>query len=139
MHCNLLFIMYLYQYIKVIINFLCINIIYIFLCRNEFLHCFFSSLYLILPLIHPSDLSKIRQVRDRFMSEEGHFSPLVEGVKLLPNPLFFCFLSSKTPKTADFHFQHIRVRKIYIFQITKLLPLQGAFSDCYYTQDDAMG
>ena len=104
MHCNLLFIMYLYQYVKVVINFLCISIIYIFLCRNEFLHCFFSSLYLILPLIHPSNLSKIRQVRDRFMSEEGHFSPLVEGVKLLPNPLFFASYLLKLQKLLIFIF-----------------------------------
>ena len=60
------------------------------------------------------------------MSEEGHFSPLVEGVKLLPNPLIFASYLLKLKKTADFHFLHIRVRKIYIFQLTKLLPLQGA-------------
>ena len=29
------------------------------------------------------------------MSEEAHFSPLVEGVKLLPNPLIFRFFFLK--------------------------------------------
>ena len=72
------------------------------------------------------------------MSEEGHFSPLVEGVKLLPNPLIFASYLLKL-KTADFHFLHIRVRKIYIFQLTKLLPPTGRLADCYHTQVDALG
>lgn len=36
------------------------------------------------------------------MSKEGHFLPLEEGVKYLPNPLIFCILSSKTQKNAGF-------------------------------------
>ena len=36
------------------------------------------------------------------MSEEGHFSPLVEGVKHLSNPLILRFSFEKSPKKTDF-------------------------------------
>ena len=42
------------------------------------------------------------------MSKEGHFLPLEEGVKYLPNPPNFCILSSKTQKKCGFshHFRY---------------------------------
>ena len=36
------------------------------------------------------------------MSEEGHFLPLEEGVKYLPNPLIFASYLLKRKKNADF-------------------------------------
>ena len=87
MHCNLLFIMYLYQYAKVTINlFMYKYNLHPLVPKMSSCIAFsplFTSFY---PSFTPSNLSKIRQVRDRFMSEEGHFSPLGEGVKYLPNP-----------------------------------------------------
>ena len=38
------------------------------------------------------------------MSEEGHFSPLVEGVKHLSNPLILRFSFEKSLKSTDFCF-----------------------------------
>ena len=35
------------------------------------------------------------------MSEEGHFSPLVEGVKHLSNPLILHFSSKNSLKSTD--------------------------------------
>ena len=43
-----------------------------------------------LPLVHDSE------------SEEGHFLPLEEGVKYLPNPLIFASYLLKRKKNADF-------------------------------------
>ena len=37
------------------------------------------------------------------MSEEGHFSPLVEGVKHLSNPLILRFSFEKSLKSTDFY------------------------------------
>ena len=37
-----------------------------------------------------------------FMSEEGHFSPFVEGVKHLSNPLILRFSFEKSLKSTDF-------------------------------------
>ena len=45
------------------------------LCDSTFLSLF--------PVVF---LSKMRHVRGGFTSEEGHFTPLGEGVKHLPNP-----------------------------------------------------
>ena len=36
------------------------------------------------------------------MSKEGHFLPLEEGVKYLPNPLIFASYLLKRKKNADF-------------------------------------
>ena len=46
-------------------------------------------------------LSKMRHVRGGFTSEEGHFSPLEEGVKHLPNLHILHFIF-EIQKTADF-------------------------------------
>lgn len=54
------------------------------------------------------------------MSEEGHFSPLVEGVKHLSNPHILRFSFEKSPKkklifaSLDFCFGEVRI--IYIAQ-----------------------
>ena len=37
------------------------------------------------------------------MSEEGHFSPLVEGVKHLSNPHILHFSSKNSLKSTDFY------------------------------------
>ena len=37
------------------------------------------------------------------MSEEGHFSPLVEGVKHLSNPLILHFFFENSLKNTDFY------------------------------------
>ena len=37
------------------------------------------------------------------MSEEGHFSPLVEGVKHLSNPLILRFFFEISLKSTDFY------------------------------------
>ena len=53
------------------------------------------------------------------MSEEGHFSPLVEGVKHLSNPLILRFSFEKSLKSTDFYlfgFCFGQVRIIYITQ-----------------------
>lgn len=53
------------------------------------------------------------------MSEEGHFSPLVEGVKHLSNPLILHFFFEISLKSTDFAFWGFCfgwVRIIYIAQ-----------------------
>ena len=54
-----------------------------------------------------------------FDSEEGHFLPLVAGVKLLPNAIFLHFSFKKSLKPLIFEayiFRALRVRIIYITQ-----------------------
>ena len=104
-HCNLLFIMYLYQYAKVTIN--------IFMYKYN-LHSLASECAL-LPLLHPLLTSFYPSFTPRICQKyvksetdlclrRGIFSPLVEGVKLLPNPLFFASYLLKLQKLPIFIF-----------------------------------
>ena len=49
-----------------------------------------------------------------FMSKEGHFLPLEEGVKYLPNPLIFASYLLKRKKNADFRIISVTVPSIVI-------------------------
>lgn len=48
------------------------------------------------------------------MSEEGHFSPLVEGVRLLPNPLIFASYLLKLKKLLILYVGMIRYNCLII-------------------------
>lgn len=60
------------------------------------------------------------------MSEEGHFSPLVEGVKLLPNPLFFASYLLKL-QNCRFSFPAYKSKEDLHFSDYKAFALAGRF------------
>ena len=72
------------------------------------------------------------------MSEEGHFSPLVEGVKLLPNPLIFASYLLKL-KNCWFSFPAYKSKEDLHFSAYKAFAPIGRLADCYHTQVDALG
>ena len=57
---------------------------------------------LYLPLVSLLFRSKISKIGRVLKSEEGHFSPLVEGVKHLSNPLILHFFFENSLKSTDF-------------------------------------
>ena len=57
---------------------------------------------LYLPLVSLLFRSKIFKIDRVLKSEEGHFSPLVEEVKHLSNPLILRFSFEKSLKSTDF-------------------------------------
>ena len=60
----------------------------------------FNSAFL--SLFYVAFVKNISSQRLSFMSEEGHFSPFVEGVKHLSNPLILRFSFEKSLKSTDF-------------------------------------
>lgn len=134
-----MFIKYLYQYIKVAINVFMYEYNLHSLVPEMSSYIAFSPLFTsFYPLFTPSNLSKIRQVWDRFMSEEGHFSPLVEGVKLLPNPLIIASYLLKL-KNCWFSFPAYKSKEDLHFSAYKAFAPTGRLADCYHTQVDALG
>lgn len=83
-----------------------------------------SSAYTILHPISPLNLSKLPSIRGRFPCEEGHFSLLVEGVKLLPNPLFFASYLLKL-KNCCFSFPSYKSKEDLHFSDYKAFALAG--------------
>ena len=51
------------------------------------------------------------------MSKEGHFLPLEEGVKYLPNPLIFASYLLKRKKNADFRIISVTIFVVRILYI----------------------
>ena len=60
----------------------------------------FNSAFL--SLFYVAFVKNISSQRLSFMSEEGHFSPLVEGVKHHPNPHILHFFFENSLKSTDF-------------------------------------
>ena len=75
------------------------NLIYI--CHYMIMPYSYSNV-LYLPLVSLLFRSKISKIDRVLKSEEGHFSPLVEEVKHLSNPLILRFSFEKSLKSTDF-------------------------------------
>lgn len=134
-----MFITHLYLYIKVAIN--------VFMYKYnlhslvpEMSSCIafsplFTSFY---PLFTPRICQKYVKSETDLCLRRGIFSPLVEGVRLLPNPLIFASYLLKL-KNCWFSFPAYKSKEDLHFSAYKAFAPTGCLADCYYTQVDALG
>lgn len=134
-----MFITHLYQYIKVAIN--------VFMYKYnlhslvpEMSSCIafsplFTSFY---PLFTPRICQKYVKSETDLCLRRGYFSPLVEGVRLLPNPLFFASYLLKL-KNCWFSFPAYKSKEDLHFSAYKAFAPTWRLADCYHTQVDALG
>lgn len=132
-------ITHLYQYIKVAIN--------VFMYKYnlhslvpEMSSCIafsplFTSFY---PLFSPRICQKYVKSETDLCLRRGHFPPLVEGVRLLPNPLIFASYLLKL-KNCWFSFPAYKSKEDLHFSAYKAFAPTWRLADCYHTQVDALG
>ena len=134
-----MFITHLYQYIKVAIN----AFMYKYNLHSlvpEMSSCIafsplFTSFY---PLFTPRICQKYVKSETDLCLRRGIFHPLVEWVKLLPNPLFFASYLLKL-KNCWFSFPAYKSKEDLHFSAYKAFAPTWRLADCYHTQVDALG
>lgn len=90
------------------------------------------------PLFTPRISQKYVKSETDLCLRRGIFSPLVEGVRLLPNPLIFASYLLKL-KNCWFSFPAYKSKEDLHFSAYKAFAPSGRLADCYYTQVDALG